>query len=91
MNCPTCTTRKLATQVFRVGRTFTDLPFVASGPDDGLPHLHDPNTASESFECINGHRFRVDTHVRCRQCDHGHRTPVTVMLPTRANFDPRVR
>lgn len=89
MICPACSARKHTSEVYSAGTSFTDLPMVASGPADGLPHLHDPNSRREGFECIKGHRFRVETFVRCGQCDHGHREPLTVLLETRAQFRPK--
>ena len=89
MNCPACTARNLTTQVFSAGRTFTDLAPVASGPEDGPLHFHDPNSTTEGFECINGHRFSVQSFIRCVRCDHWRRAPLTRMLPSRAEFKPR--
>ena len=88
MICPACNARKLSPPVFSVGKTFTDLALINSGPDDGIPHQHDPNSTTEAFECMNGHRFKVESFVQCRQCDHGHREPLTIMLPSRAMFKP---
>ena len=89
MICPACHAKNKQAQVYSLGKTFTDRGFVPSGPDDGIPHLHDPNSSTESFECNNGHRFRVETFVRCTRCDHGHGEPITVMLTPRARFQPQ--
>ncbi len=51
--------------------------------------MHDPNSTSQRCECINGHRFRVQTFVRCPHCDLGHGDPITIMLAPRRRFDPR--
>jgi hypothetical protein len=87
--CPVCFAKKLTGPVYSLGRTFSDLPMTASGPDDGLPHFHDPSSSIEAFECINGHRFKVETQVLCPQCDHGHEPPRTIMLEPRSRFRPR--
>ena len=89
MICPACAARNLNTQVFSLGTTFTDLPLVPSTAGQGVQHLHDPNSSTESFECINGHRFRVETFTQCSRCDFGHRPPTTIMLIPRARFQPR--
>ena len=56
--------------MYSLGRTFSDLPMMASGPNDGAPHFHDPSCSIEAFECINGHRFKVETGL-CRSATMG--------------------
>lgn len=91
MTCPDCRAKNKKTIVYSRGTTRTDLGFSASTPGPGGPHLHDPNKQVESFECVNGHRFRVETRVPCPKCEYGHGEPTVVMLTPRAKFQPGMK
>lgn len=90
MKCPECETRNKNSIVYSRSSARTELPFIASPPGPGGPHLHDPNKLTESFECSNGHRFKRESTTACSRCDYGHTEPTISLLTPRAKFQPGV-
>lgn len=90
MTCPECDARNKSSIVYERSSTRTDMGFSASKPGTGGPHLHDPNLLVETFECINGHRFKRESRTACPKCAYGHEEPVVTVLTPRAKFQPGV-
>ena len=88
MKCPECEARNKTSIVYIRNTNRTDKGFSASAPGAGGPHLHDPNTVVETFECNNGHRFKRESHIACPKCDYGHEEPQVTVLTPRAKFQP---
>lgn len=69
MKCPECVQAGLRSRVYIGPSSTTCMGTSAFYDENGVLHIHDPNTTATSYRCSNGHGWFEKSRRSCRACN----------------------
>jgi len=70
MICPFCKEEGKKSHVHPGVRSTTLIGFSTYYDEDGIYHIHDPNSSSQNFICSNKHRWNEVSYEPCPNCEY---------------------
>lgn len=73
MKCPECEKEGQRSTVFSGGGTVTLMSYTPFWDEDGVYHVHDPNTHGTNLSCSRGHKWSLRRLAPCGApgCNYG--------------------
>jgi hypothetical protein len=71
--CPQCQQLGERSKVYEGGTVTTAMGFSRFWDEDGVKHIHDPNTTTKGYRCSRGHGWNEVSLADCpaKGCDFG--------------------